>query len=128
MDRAQAHQAERGDRFQTIEEPFEVARAITEAGAHPGAIVVDCLTLWLSNMLFAEPERDVREEASALLQTAVNSTASVFLVTNEVGCGIVPGDPLSRRFRDEAGILNQQAAAAAVEVYWMAFGIPMRVK
>ena len=126
--RADAHRRERGDAFETIEEPLHISRVINEANGRFGAIVIDCLTLWLSNLVFAEPPPDIRAETATLLQAASTSDATVFLVTNEVGAGIVPGDPLSRRFRDESGILNQQAAAAATEVYWMVFGIPLRVK
>jgi adenosylcobinamide kinase/adenosylcobinamide-phosphate guanylyltransferase len=72
--------------------------------------------------------REVPRETAGLLISGQNAPAAVILVTNEVGCGIVPDNELSRRFRDEAGRLNQQAAAAAGEVYWMAFGIPVRIK
>jgi adenosylcobinamide kinase/adenosylcobinamide-phosphate guanylyltransferase len=87
-------------------------------------MVVDCLTLWLSNHLLVEREPPV----APLLELAAGSTLTSILVTNEVGCGIVPENALARRFRDLAGRLNQDAAARAVEVYWTVFGIPMRIK
>jgi adenosylcobinamide kinase/adenosylcobinamide-phosphate guanylyltransferase len=126
-ERAAAHQAERGAAFTTFEEPRDPGRVIQESGSRFGAIVVDCLTLWLSNLLFANVE-DIPQTTARLLRVAVESPATVLLVTNEVGCGIVPENALARRFRDLAGTMNQQAAAAAHEAYWMAFGIPIRLK
>lgn len=123
--RAQAHRLERGHDFETIEEPLALADALHEAARYK-VVVIDCLTLWLSNLLLAG--RDARREAGSLLCQAGEMDATVILVTNEVGCGIVPDNELSRRFRDDAGFLNQQAAAASAEAYWMVFGIPMRVK
>ncbi len=125
--RIEAHQSERGPEFTTFEEPRNPARSIEEARDHFGAIVLDCLTLWLSNLLLAGVP-DIPGETARLLRVAVESPASVLLVTNEVGCGIVPDNALARRFRDLAGSMNQQAASAAHEVYWMMFGLPMRIK
>ncbi len=124
--RAAAHQQERGRDFTTIEEPLDLAGRIAEICAAYPAVVVDCLTLWISNMMHAG--RDLPREVGAVLRAASESPATVILVTNEVGCGIVPENELARRFRDAAGAVNQQAATAATEVYWMAFGIPMRLK
>jgi adenosylcobinamide kinase/adenosylcobinamide-phosphate guanylyltransferase len=87
-------------------------------------VVVDCLTLWLSNVLLCGQEPAVED----LLESASASPPVSILVTNEVGCGIVPENALARRFRDLAGMLNQRAAARAERVYWMAFGIPVRIK
>jgi adenosylcobinamide kinase/adenosylcobinamide-phosphate guanylyltransferase len=125
--RVAAHQADRGSEFITFEEPRNPARSIEEAGNRFGAIVVDCLTLWLSNLLLGDVA-DIPRETAALLRVAADSPAAVVLVTNEVGCGIVPENALARSFRDLAGTMNQQAAAAAREVYWMMFGVPMRIK
>jgi len=83
--------------------------------------------LWLSNVMLAE-DRDVAEECSRLVEVAGNAKTQVILVTNEVGCGIVPDNALARRFRDEAGRLNQMAAERAAEVRWMIFGIGLRIK
>ncbi|HYP14059.1 MAG TPA: bifunctional adenosylcobinamide kinase/adenosylcobinamide-phosphate guanylyltransferase [Bryobacteraceae bacterium] len=127
--RAQAHRSERGGNFTTVEEPLELGQAILRASHENGVVVVDCLTLWVSNLLFADPARDIAAETSQMLFAAGRAEdAKIILVTNEVGCGIVPDNELSRRFRDLAGSVNQQAAAAAAEVYWMAFGCPIRVK
>jgi adenosylcobinamide kinase/adenosylcobinamide-phosphate guanylyltransferase len=121
--RAAAHQTERGDDLETIEEPLDL-EAILDRPYN--VFVIDCLTLWISNLLTAE--RDVTKVAASLLRAAAASPKSVILVTNEVGCGIVPDNELSRRFRDLAGSVNQQAASSAFEAWWMAFGIPVRLK
>lgn len=116
-DRIARHRAERGADFETVEEPRELAQAIRSA---PGdAIVVDCLTLWLANVV-----GDVEE----VIVAAVESRGEVICVTNEVGCGIVPENALAREFRDRAGWMNQRFAEAAGEVYWMIFGQALRVK
>ena len=88
-------------------------------------LVIDCLTLWLSNIMFAEKTSEIE----SLINASQSAARTVIFVTNEVGSGIVPTDhTLSRDFRDQAGILNQQIAAIAVEVYFMIFGQPLRVK
>ena len=84
---------------------------------------MDCLTLWLSNMMHSSQERTEDTIAAAKEQSA-----EVIVVTNEVGCGIVPENALAREFRDRAGAMNQRFAEAADEVYWMVFGQPLRVK
>jgi adenosylcobinamide kinase/adenosylcobinamide-phosphate guanylyltransferase len=124
--RAEAHRSERGQEFHTLEEPLDLARAVGEAGSHHRVVVIDCLTLWLSNLM--HHDRDIEAESAAFLATALASPATVIAVTNEVGCGIISDNELSRRFRDEAGRLNQRIAAAASEVYWMAFGLSLRMK
>jgi adenosylcobinamide kinase/adenosylcobinamide-phosphate guanylyltransferase len=120
------HRAERGADFSTIEEPLEIAEVI-RATHEADAIVLDCLTLWLSNIMLTFG-RNVDAEIEKLIQAAQASQTTVIAVTNEVGCGIVPDNALSRDFRDHSGVLNQRVAAAAGEVYWMVFGQPLRVK
>lgn len=122
VDRIARHRAERGPEFRTVEEPVEIARVIQEDGA--AVAVVDCLTLWCSNLMFRG--RDIAAETQRLLDAAAGR--NVILVTNEVGCGIVPDNQLARQFRDQAGWMNQRCALAADSVVWMAFGIPMRAK
>jgi adenosylcobinamide kinase/adenosylcobinamide-phosphate guanylyltransferase len=124
------HREERGAEFCTFEEPLAVAELLEREGGRFDAVVVDCLTLWLSNVMFAGagPLADGRDSANALVEAAAAAPARVIFVTNEVGCGIVPENALAREFRDRAGKLNQLAAEAAAEVYWMAFGIPMKVR
>jgi adenosylcobinamide kinase/adenosylcobinamide-phosphate guanylyltransferase len=119
-ERIARHREDRGVEFETIEEPVELARAIRLAQGD--AIVVDCLTLWLSNTM----ERDDRP--GEVIVAARESGADVIFVTNEVGCGVVPENALARKFRDLEGIMNQRFAEAADEVYWMVFGQPLRVK
>ncbi len=121
------HRAERGTEFVTFEEPMAIAPLLTAHAAAFDAIVVDCLTLWLSNLLLAGGY-DLAAEGERLVAAAASSPAAVILVTNEVGCGIVPDNALARTFRDAAGRLNQQAAARAAAVHWMVFGIPWRVR
>ncbi len=120
--RIDRHRADRGPEFVTIEEPIEIVEAIQRSTAD--AIVVDCLTLWLSNLMAAG--RDIAFETAKL--SSIKTRAAVICVTNEVGCGIHPETSLGRRFRDEAGILNQRIGAAADEIYWMVFGHALRVK
>ncbi len=117
-ERIARHRADRGDEFRTVEAPADLAGAVRNSDGD--AIVVDCLTLWLANTMASE--------FGALEEAARSSRACVILVTNEVGCGIVPDNALAREFRDRAGILNQRMAETATEVYWMVFGQPLRVK
>lgn len=123
-ERISSHQAGRGPRWTTIEAPVDIAGAM-RAGACDGYLV-DCLTLWLSNVML--PGVLDPEAAMEQLVAELASGPPCVVVTNEVGCGIVPESALARRFRDLAGSLNQKVAAVAEEVYWMAFGIALPVK
>ena len=125
-ERIGAHREERGPDFTTIEEPVHLAAAITRHARDYDALVVDCLTLWLNNIDLTDPSN----LTAALIEAAALASPSskVILVTNEVGCGIVPENAAARRFRDEAGKLNQRIAEAAAEVYWMVFGCALRLK
>jgi adenosyl cobinamide kinase/adenosyl cobinamide phosphate guanylyltransferase len=126
--RIKLHREERGCDIVTWEEPLRVADRIRQDGSSYDAIVVDCLTLWLSNLMLQGESSDIQKETEDLLDATTNSPAEVILVTNEVGCGIVPDNALARAFRDHAGRLNQQAAQRASEVYWMIFGVTLRIK
>ena len=123
-DRINKHQQERGPDFLTIEEPLDLVRVIAEHENKLDVLVVDCLTLWLSNLMFSTPEPSFEP----FLNAAVSTPLELILVTNEVGCGIVPENALARRFRDLAGKLNQQAAEHATTVYWMIFGVALKIK
>jgi adenosylcobinamide kinase/adenosylcobinamide-phosphate guanylyltransferase len=123
-ERIRLHQQERSPDFTTIEEPIAVASAIERHSSDFDAIVVDCLTLWLSNLAAS----DIEPQTGKLIESALATSTQVILVTNEVGCGIVPDNAVARRFRDDAGRLNQRVAEAASEVYWMVFGCALRVK
>jgi adenosylcobinamide kinase/adenosylcobinamide-phosphate guanylyltransferase len=119
------HQADRGESWVTVEAPLALPEAIAALSA--GAVaVIDCLTLWLSNLIL--DDRDIEAAAEALVQAVANSPARLWLVSNEVGLGIVPETPLGRRFRDDAGRLHQRLAQVADEVYFVAAGLPLRMK
>jgi adenosylcobinamide kinase/adenosylcobinamide-phosphate guanylyltransferase len=119
------HRARRGQQWLERETPLELVAALTETDGG-GARLVDCLTLWLSNLLHAE--RDWSMEASRLADTLRRQQSPVVLVTNEVGLGIVPDNALARQFRDAAGLVNQTIARVADEVEFVVAGLPMRVK
>ena len=116
------HRARRGGFWQTVEAPFDLAAAL--ATPHPA--LVDCLTLWLTNLMLAE--HDIAAATAALDLALDERAAATVLVSNEVGLGIVPENALARRFRDEAGWLHQHLAARADRVLFMVAGLPMRVK
>ena len=124
-ERIARHQADRGESWTTVEAPLALAEAIT-ALPHDAVAVVDCLTLWLSNLMLAE--RNVEAAATELVEAVAACPARLWLVSNEVGLGIVPETPLGRRFRDEAGRLHQRLARVADEVYFVAAGLPLRMK
>jgi adenosylcobinamide kinase/adenosylcobinamide-phosphate guanylyltransferase len=124
-DRITKHQSERGPAWATIEAPIDLAAAIGQVQT-PATIVIDCLTLWVTNLLMADI--DIPAASTALLSACQNSQNPIIMVTNETGFGIVPPDPLSRRFRDEAGHLHQLVAAAADEVTLMVAGLPLAIK
>jgi adenosylcobinamide kinase/adenosylcobinamide-phosphate guanylyltransferase len=120
------HRARRGDDWRTIEAPHRLAETLSVESRGDRAILVDCLTLWLTNRLLADADLDAESDglASALTQAG----GPVVLVSNEVGLSIVPENALARRFRDEAGRLNQKIAAIADEAWFIAAGMPLRLK
>jgi adenosylcobinamide kinase/adenosylcobinamide-phosphate guanylyltransferase len=124
-ERIARHRARRSSKWLEREIPLELAAALLETDGH-GARLVDCLTLWLSNLMHAA--RDWEKEAWLLVETLAHQASPVVLVTNEVGLGIVPDNALARQFRDAAGFLNQMVARAADEVEFVVAGLPMRVK
>lgn len=119
------HQADRGESWITVEAPLDLPEAVAALPADAVA-VVDCLTLWLSNLMLND--RDVEAGVTALVEAVSTCPARLWLVSNEVGLGLVPETPLGRRFRDEAGRLHQRLAAAADEVFFVAAGLPLRMK
>lgn len=127
--RIQRHQAERGDQYHTFEEPVHLGRVLSEASKPEGVVIVDCLTVWLGNlfhyygndMMAVPPFQD-------FLNALSDPPCDVIAVSNEVGCGIIPADAATRRYREAAGRLNQRVAAVAEEVIFMVSGIPWRVK
>ena len=124
--RIQAHRDRRGDRWTTVEEPINLPGALSRH-ARPGrAILVDCLTLWLSNLLGAG--MDIDEKTAHLVEGLAGLPGPVVLVANEVGLGIVPDTSLGRAFRDHAGRLNQRVAGIADRVVFVAAGLPLILK
>jgi adenosylcobinamide kinase / adenosylcobinamide-phosphate guanylyltransferase len=120
------HRSERDGSWRTQEAPLELPEAI-RAHAGPGKVVlVDCLTLWLSNLLLAE--RDADREAEHLVRAVGEAAGPLVLVSNEVGHGIVPATPLGRLFRDGQGRLNQRLAEACDAVVFVAAGCPVLIK
>ena len=128
-ERVRRHKKERNQIWATVEVPLGLAEAVDEHGRQGNVIVVDCLTLWLSNLL---PEinnpKEIEVHIQRLTQSLEASQCPVFLVSNEVGTGIVPGNRLSRMFRDVAGFANQSVAACSDMVIWMVAGIPVTIK
>ena len=127
LDRVNKHQAERGSHWTTIEEPFVLCDAICRAEKEEADhIVIDCLTIWTANVMF-NPKLSVETELAILADALDNSTIPITLVTNEVGAGIVPRDPVSREFRDFAGTVNQAIAKIVPNVTMTVCGIPVAV-
>lgn len=125
-ERIALHRADRGARWSTVEAPLELAEAITACSAPGTVVLVDCLTLWTSNLILAE--RDPAEATEELLRAVAGAGGPIILVANEVGLGIVPDNALARRFRDVAGRINQDLAAAVGEVVMMFAGLPLVLK
>ena len=123
--RIAAHRLRRGSEWTTINAPLDLVGALESSDA-TGPRLVDCLTLWLSNLMHAD--RDVEAEVDALAHACTAQKGPVTFVTNEVGAGIVPENALARAFRDAAGELNQTIAAAVDEVYLAVAGYPLKVK
>ena len=124
-ERIAGHRARRPDGWQTVDAPLELAEALA---AQPAGrpILVDCLTLWLTNLILAE--RDTAIATGELMAACREAQGPIVLVSNEVGLGIVPDNALARRFRDEAGRLHQRLASQAERVVFMVAGLPMQVK
>ena len=125
--RIEEHKRRRGNEWVTIEEPIELAATLLAQRAQTDCALVDCLTLWISNLLLRYDTKYAQEKVTQFVETTRQLDFNVVLVTNEVGWGIVPDNPLARQFRDLSGWANQRIAAAANEVVLMVAGIPMIV-
>jgi len=129
QERIAKHREERGQTFQTIEEPINLAEALQTVPANTDVVLIDCLTIWASNLLFrCGEDKDWFPQIDNLLDALSDPPCHVILVTNEVGMGIVPESALGRRFRDLAGSINQKVARIATHVVFMVSGIPMTIK
>jgi adenosylcobinamide kinase / adenosylcobinamide-phosphate guanylyltransferase len=124
--RVAQHRAQRGDGWTTVEEPLALVDALTREATRGRAVLVDCLTLWLSNLMMAERDPDI--EARRLTRFLGVAKYPVVFVSNEVGLGLVPETPLGRRFRDAQGRLNQLIAACVPNVVFIAAGLPLWLK
>jgi adenosylcobinamide kinase/adenosylcobinamide-phosphate guanylyltransferase len=123
-ERIARHRLTRARSWETIEEPLALPERLVELAGR--AVLVECLTLWLSNLMHAG--RDVERAAASLVEILPRRAAPVVLVANEVGLGIVPENPLARAFRDHAGRLNQRVAEVADRVVFVAAGLPLVLK
>lgn len=122
------HQARRPGHWNSVEEPFHLAQALRQHAEPERCLLVDCLTLWLTNLLCANNEDQFQRERAAFLETLPTLPGHIILVSNEVGMGIVPMGELSRRFSDEAGWLNQEVARTCGRVTLMVAGLPYPLK
>lgn len=126
--RIASHRARRPAHWDVVEEPIGLGRALREASRPGSVVIIDCLTLWLTNILTQPDERLLPQESDALLAAVHSAQGSVILVSNEVGSGIVPVNELARRFTDVTGSLHQRLGAACDQVIWMVAGLPLTVK
>src|SRR5689334_18755615 len=139
--RISTHRANRPGDWTTVEEPLDLVAAMRRCSAH-ATVLLDCLSLWVSNQLFASVPnadnsevsdweaamRDCLTAAAGVLSAAAGRAGALVAVTNEVGLGVVPGDRLSRYYRDALGLVNQAFAAAADEAFLMVSGLPLRLR
>lgn len=125
--RIDAHQAQRGDGWQTHEEPLDLVGTLRALDAPGRVILVDCLTLWLTNLMM-EAEHTIESRSASLAAHIADAKARLIIVSNEVGLGIVPDNRMAREFRDHAGRLHQQIAAAADKVHFIAAGLSLKMK
>lgn len=126
--RIDKHKTERGPGWITVEEPLALAEMVSVHGAAGNCIVVDCLTLWTSNMLEQVDDAAFARRADALAAAVAGVAAEVIVVTNEVGLGIVPADPVSRAYRDRLGLVNARMAGVCGRVLLMVAGLPLVIK
>ena len=127
--RIEHHKKMRGPEWQTVEEPVEIVKIIKQFENKADVILLDCITLWLSNLLTRQKgDSVIMDEVSRLIVTLEQTPPSLIIVSNEVGMGIVPADQLSRRFRDLSGTTNQNIAEVVNTVILMVSGIPIFLK
>ncbi|KKZ85776.1 adenosylcobinamide kinase/adenosylcobinamide phosphate guanyltransferase [Rhizobium phaseoli] len=120
------HKVDRGPSWTTHEEPLDLVGALAAIDGERRIVLIDCLTLWVTNLMMEE--RDMAAEFAALADFVARAKARLVFVSNEVGLGIVPDNRMARDFRDHAGRLHQMIAAKAAEVYFVAAGLPLKMK
>lgn len=126
IERIEVHQERRGREWKTVEEPLALVDALQQS-SHPGRIIlVDCLTLWITNLMMAEA--NVEKEATALVRFLDELKVPVVFVSNEVGLGVVPDNKMAREFVDLSGLVHQDIARAANHVYFVHAGFPQKLK
>jgi len=127
--RVDRHKQERDGTWQTVETPLDLADTLDAYGDKTDLILIDCLTLWISNLMMVHESDDaIHAIIDDFCERLHHPSCSVLLVTNEVGAGIVPENDLARRYRDLVGKTNQKVAAACRRVVWMVAGIPVTIK
>ena len=125
--RIENHRRQRSDEWVTYEEPIKLIDVIKKTEGKYSVIVIDCLTLWLSNIMYAD--LDIKAEIEYLVSSLLTPHSSLmYIVSNEVGMGIVPENEIARKFRDMAGVLNQRMADVSDKVYMMVSGVPIKIK
>jgi len=131
-DKIQNHRQDRPKEWKTVEEPIELAKTIQQFSGENTCLLVDCLTLWLTNILFSkqgELQPSVfKKESHALFEALASSKGHLILVTNELGLGVIAADKMTRRFVDEAGLLHQKIATISHRVVFITAGLPHRLK
>jgi len=129
VERIEHHRRRRGDAWDTFEEPLAVAELVRKLSGRYQVLLLDCLTLWLSNVMARTgSDREIGSQVDDLTAALRGFGGSVLVVSNEVGLGIVPDNALARRFRDLAGFANQKVAQASDDAYFLAAGMPMKIK
>lgn len=126
--RISRHRKDRGRKWRTVEEPLDIARVISSPPSRCDGIVVDCLTIWMSNVMIKEGESAAPKRVRELIAAVRKCPVPLFLVSNEVGMGIVPHSELGREFRDASGRMNQAVAQEADEVQMIVAGLPLVLK
>jgi adenosylcobinamide kinase/adenosylcobinamide-phosphate guanylyltransferase len=128
IERIRLHKSSRGPDWQLIEEPIEISEAVRTRCSGVEAVLIDCLTVWLSNVLLEKGDEQIDKYQDDFLKTLSTREQTVVVVSNEVGMSVVPESPLGRKFRDLSGQINQKIAAMADKVIFLTAGLPMYLK
>ena len=124
--RIEKHRKDRGNNWDVYEEPLKISDVLSDIKTKYDVVVIDCLTLWLSNLMHSN--KDIKSEIESFCSSLSTVHCPLFTVSNEVGMGIVPDNEIARKFRDMTGVLNQKIAEIADEVYVVTAGIPIKIK